>query len=53
MLKLVERENLAEIEGLLRAYLDAGAPLGRIDEVRSFLDKQNGVQKLTGLRARG
>jgi hypothetical protein len=40
MLKLVERENLAEIEGLLRAYLAAGAPLGRIDEVRSFLDKQ-------------
>ena len=40
MRKLIEQENLTEIERLFRCYLDAGAPLGHIYEVRSFLDKR-------------
>ncbi len=35
--ELVERETLAVAEASLKAYLDAGAPLGREDEVRQFL----------------
>jgi uncharacterized caspase-like protein len=34
---LVERESMVEVGSLLRRYLDLGAPLGRVPEVREFL----------------
>jgi uncharacterized caspase-like protein len=36
---LVERQSLVEAAELLRAYLAAGAPLGREGEVRTFLNQ--------------
>jgi uncharacterized caspase-like protein len=33
-----ERQNLVEATRLLRAYVAAGAPLGRLDEVRAYLE---------------
>ena len=36
---LIERQSLVEATELLRAYLAAGAPFGRADEVRTFLER--------------
>ena len=36
---LVERQSLVEATELLRRYLAAGAPLGRVDDVRTFLER--------------
>jgi hypothetical protein len=33
-----ERQNLVVATKLLRDYVAAGAPLGRVDEVRAFLE---------------
>lgn len=37
---LVERETLVEAEQAFLAYLDQGAPLGRLEEVQAFLEKR-------------